>query len=75
MAELDDIINRRRSSRMFLPDKAVPAEALNEALTLAMRAPSNSNVQPWRVFLAVGERRDRLAAAMVVVRIPEALSA
>ncbi|WP_374158453.1 nitroreductase [Mycobacterium sp. G7A2] len=65
MAELDDIINRRRSSRMFLPDKAVPADALNEALTLAMRAPSNSNVQPWRVFLAVGERRDRLAAAMV----------
>ena len=29
-----------------------------------MRAPSNSNVQPWRVFLASGARRNRLAAAL-----------
>lgn len=50
---------------MFLPDKPVPRELLDEALTLAMRAPSNSNVQPWRVFLASGARRDRLAAALV----------
>lgn len=65
MAELDDVINRRHSSRMFLADKPVPADALHEALALAMRAPSNSNVQPWRVFLASGQRRDRLAAALL----------
>lgn len=61
---LDQIIRRRHSTRMFLPDKPVPRELLDEALTLAMRAPSNSNVQPWRLFLATGDRRDRLAAAL-----------
>ncbi|MDG4667096.1 nitroreductase [Mycobacterium sp. 236(2023)] len=61
---LDDVVNRRRSVRMFLPDRPVPDDALREALTLAMRAPSNSNVQPWRVFLASGARRDKLAAAL-----------
>ncbi|MHA0287777.1 nitroreductase [Mycobacterium sp. C3-094] len=61
---LDQIIRRRHSTRMFLRDKPVPQELLNEALTLAMRAPSNSNVQPWRLFLATGSRRDRLAAAL-----------
>ena len=61
---LDDVVYRRRSTRMFLPDRPVPPELLREALTLASRAPSNSNVQPWQLFLASGARRDRLAAAL-----------
>ena len=40
--------------RLFLRDKPVPRELLDEALSLAMRAPSNSNIQPWRVFVASG---------------------
>ncbi|KGI68671.1 nitroreductase [Mycolicibacterium rufum] len=64
MGELDAVVRRRHSTRMFLPDKPVPRELLDEALALAMRAPSNSNVQPWRVFLATGARRDRLGAAL-----------
>lgn len=62
--DFDDVVLRRHSSRMFLPDKPVPQELLEEALTLAMRAPSNSNVQPWRLFLASGARRERLGAAL-----------
>ncbi|WP_349271052.1 oxidoreductase [Mycolicibacterium parafortuitum] len=62
--DFDDVVLRRHSSRMFLPDKPVPQELLQEALILAMRAPSNSNVQPWRVFLASGARRVRLGAAL-----------
>jgi nitroreductase len=62
--DFDDVVLARHSSRMFLPDKPVPAGLLHEALTLAMRAPSNSNVQPWRLFLASGARRDRLGAAL-----------
>ncbi|GAS95096.1 nitroreductase [Mycolicibacterium canariasense] len=46
-------------------DKPVPRELLEEALTLAMRAPSNSNIQPWRLFLASGPRRDRLVEALL----------
>lgn len=62
--EFDAVVLRRHSTRMFLPDKPVPTELLHEALTLAMRAPSNSNVQPWRLFLASGARRERLGAAL-----------
>jgi nitroreductase len=50
---------------MFLRDKPVPRELLDESLALAMRAPSNSNIQPWRLFLATGPRRDRLVEALV----------
>lgn len=65
MAEFGDVVRSRRSSRMFLPDKPVPHELLDEALTLAMRAPSNSNTQPWHLFLATGERRVRLVDALL----------
>lgn len=64
MSTLSEVVNGRHSSRKFLPDKPVPADLLNEALALARRAPSNSNVQPWRLFLATGARRDKLAAAL-----------
>ena len=50
---------------MFLRDKPVPRELLDEALALAMRAPSNSNIQPWRLFLAEGPRRDGLVEALL----------
>ena len=65
MTELDEVVRERRSTRLFLRDKPVPRELLDEALSLAMRAPSNSNVQPWRVFIASGPRRDRLVEALL----------
>jgi nitroreductase len=65
MTEFDDIVRERHSTRLFLRDKPVPRELLDEALSLAMRAPSNSNVQPWRVFIASGPRRDRLVEALL----------
>ncbi|WP_454789381.1 nitroreductase [Mycolicibacterium lutetiense] len=65
MAEFGDVVRSRRSSRMFLPDKPVPRELLDEALALAVRAPSNSNTQPWHVFFATGERRARLVDALL----------
>ena len=61
---LDEVIRERRSARKFLPDKPVPRQLLDEALELAMRAPSNSNTQPWHVFLATGGRRVRLIDAL-----------
>jgi nitroreductase len=65
MSELDNVVRERRAIRMFLRDKPVPRELLDEALELAIRAPSNSNIQPWRVFIASGPRRDRLVAALL----------
>ncbi|OBB61378.1 oxidoreductase [Mycobacterium sp. 852013-51886_SCH5428379] len=62
---LEEAVRGRRSMRMFLRDKPVPWEFVDEALELAARAPSNSNVQPWRLVLATGSRRDRLAEALL----------
>jgi nitroreductase len=62
---LDQTIEQRRSFRMFLPDRPVPRELIDESLELAHRAPSNSNSQPWRLALATGAARDRLVEAML----------
>ncbi len=65
MYDLEQAINDRRSIRMFLPDKPVPREIVDQALELAIRAPSNSNVQPWHLRLVSGAARDRLVAALL----------
>lgn len=65
MFDLDQTIRQRRSVRGFYPDRPVPTEVLREALEIAQWAPSNCNVQPWRVFIASGAARDRLRAALV----------
>ncbi|BBY90869.1 oxidoreductase [Mycobacterium gallinarum] len=64
-SELAKIVQERLSIRMFLRDRPVPRELLDEALALATRAPSNSNIQPWRLFLATGARRDHLVEALL----------
>jgi nitroreductase len=50
---------------MFLPDKPVPRELLEEALALAVCAPSSSNIQPWHLVFASGAARERLVAGLV----------
>ena len=60
---LDQVIRDRRSIRSFLA-RPVPPALLEEALAIAQRAPSNSNVQPWRLILASGARRDSLSRAL-----------
>ena len=65
MYDLEQAIDERRSIRMFLPDKPVPRELVDRALELAIRAPSNSNVQPWHLRLVSGAARDRLVAALL----------
>ena len=56
---------------MFLPG-SVPREAVDEALALAQHAPSNSNIQPWRLVFVSGAARDRLKAALFRVADHEA---
>jgi nitroreductase len=64
MLSLDDAIRSRHSTRMFLPQKPVPRELVDEALALAQCTPSNSNIQPWHIYFVSGARRDRLVAAL-----------
>tara|TARA_R110002072_G_scaffold142853_1_gene288466 strand:- start:28489 stop:29199 length:711 start_codon:yes stop_codon:yes gene_type:complete len=60
---LVDAIRTRRSVRGYLPD-AVPDDVLQQIFELAQWAPSNCNVQPWKVYVATGALRDRLSAEM-----------
>ena len=54
----------RRSVRAFLP-RPVPSELLTRLLTLAARAPNNSNTQPWHVHVLTGGAKRRLGEAIV----------
>ncbi|CAM6100027.1 unnamed protein product [Calypogeia fissa] len=56
---LEESILSRKSMRKFV-STPVPRHLLLEALELARHAPSNSNIQPWRLYIAEGDRRDRL---------------
>lgn len=56
---VDVAITSRMSARAFLP-KPVPREILEHLLTLASRAPSGTNTQPWKVYVMQGASRDSL---------------
>jgi nitroreductase len=49
----DKIVNARRSLRAFLPE-AVDDKTLEAIFSVALRAPSNCNTQPWQVHVASG---------------------
>jgi nitroreductase len=61
---VEEAILSRRSVRAFRPDP-VPRGVVAEILALASRAPSGTNVQPWKVRVVAGAARDRLCKAMV----------
>ncbi len=61
---LADAIEQRRSVRGYL-DKEVPQDTLASIFTLAQRAPSNCNIQPWKVYVASGQLKNSIRAKMV----------
>jgi len=61
---LIDTIYARRSVRGFLA-KEVPQDVLNRIFEIAQQAPSNCNVQPWKVYVASGALKNRLRDEMV----------
>jgi len=60
---VEEALLSRRSIRAFRSDP-VSRETIERILSLASRAPSGTNVQPWKVYAAAGEVRDRIAAEM-----------
>lgn len=60
---VDLAIGARKSVRAFLPD-LVPVGCLDEILSLAARAPSGGNLQPWRVHVVRGETLKRLTTSV-----------
>ncbi len=57
----------RKTVRAFKSDP-VPRETIEQMLSLAARAPSGGNVQPWRVYALLGEARDELVRRVAEAR-------
>lgn len=55
----DEVVNGRRSIRGFKPDP-VPRALIEQIITLASRAPSSLNTQPWNFTVVTGEPLDRI---------------
>jgi nitroreductase len=62
-AAVDAAISSRRSVRRFLATP-VPAAAVEAILDAAARAPSGTNMQPWRGYALAGGARDALCQAV-----------
>ncbi len=58
---VDEAIISRRSVRRFLPTP-IPRATIEAILAAASRAPSGSNIQPWRVYVLTDAGRDSLIA-------------
>ena len=59
-AAVDAAITSRRSVRAFLPTP-VPRETIEAILTVASRAPSGVNTQPWKVTVLTGAAKESLS--------------
>ena len=61
---VDKAITSRQSCRRFL-DRPVSKAQLYHLLDVARRAPSGSNVQPWKVYAIGGEKKDALCGEIL----------
>ena len=63
-AAVESAITSRRSIRAFLP-KPVPQADVEHLLDIAARAPSGSNIQPWKVHALTGAPLKHLCDALM----------
>ncbi|HOJ71617.1 MAG TPA: nitroreductase [Syntrophorhabdaceae bacterium] len=62
--ELLKVIKERKSIRAFKPD-IIPKETVEEILTLAANAPSAINLQPWELYVVMGDEKARLSRRLL----------
>ncbi len=63
-AAVDAAIASRRSVRAFLPTP-VPRTTIEDILTVAARSASGTNIQPWRVRVLTGARKEALSTRIL----------
>jgi nitroreductase len=61
---VDDAIASRRSVRGFLPTP-VPRAVIERILDVSARAPSGTNMQPWKVYVTAGTAKEKLTQAIL----------
>ncbi|NHZ99663.1 nitroreductase [Massilia sp. CCM 8734] len=63
---VDAAISSRRSIRAFLPTP-VAREDIEQILAVSARAPSGTNIQPWKVTVLTGQAKESLSQAILAV--------
>ena len=71
---VDAAIIGRRSIRAYL-DRPVSKEIVSDILDVARRAPSGTNMQPWRVHVLTGEFRRAVCAKVEAAFLDPAVNA
>lgn len=56
---VSDALDSRYTCRGFTAEP-IPRDTIERILTVAQRAPSGGNLQPWRVYVTAGEVRQRI---------------
>ena len=59
--EVKDAIISRRSIRQFTSEP-ISNEVITDILEVAARAPSGTNIQPWKVHVLSGSMKDKVCA-------------
>ena len=70
--KVSEALATRKSVRAFKP-YPVSRETVEQMLTLAARAPSGGNLQPWKVYALIGEARDELVRRVAEKRKEHAM--
>jgi nitroreductase len=65
--KVSDAIATRKTVRVFKSDP-VSRKTVEQILTLAARAPSGGNLQPWKVHALLGDARDELVRRVAETR-------
>ena len=63
-AIVDEALTSRRSVRAFLPTPVGDA-TIRDILAVAARAPSGTNMQPWKAYVVQGEKKQALSEAIL----------
>lgn len=63
-ADVDRIIRGRFACRAFT-SRAVPQQTIADILDVARFAPSGANIQPWRVYVVGGAKKDEISRALL----------
>ncbi|MHC8866068.1 nitroreductase [Arenicellales bacterium IMCC57338] len=63
---VEEAISSRRSIRAFLPTP-VPQQTIENILDTAARAPSGTNIQPWKTYVLTGDSLAGLSRAILKV--------
>jgi nitroreductase len=70
--KVSEALATRKTIRAFKPDP-VSRETIESILSVASRAPSGGNLQPWKVYVLLGEARDELIRRVAERRKTKAL--